>query len=95
MEHHLELQSEAEHAHLLLQQWLKGSRCIDMKRGSTSQQTECRNHSYEPKAMVAMQMGNEHGTDLRKTDVRTAQQHLCALTTIDKEELAANLDNLC
>ena len=68
---------------------------IDGQPGRTPQEPEGAQHAYEPEAMVAMQMGNEHGTDLRKTDVRTAQQHLCALTTIDKEELAANLDNLC
>ena len=44
--------------------------------------------------MVAMQMGDEDGADLRETQSRTAQLYLRALTTVHKKQLATHLYDL-
>jgi hypothetical protein len=41
--------------------------CVDSELGGTSQQTKCAQHTDKPETVVTMQMGDEDGTDLGKT----------------------------
>ena len=44
--------------------------------------------------MVAVQMRDEDGANLREANVRTAQQHLCAFAAIDEKQFSTQLHNL-
>jgi hypothetical protein len=44
--------------------------------------------------MVAMQMGNEDSTNLGKPQMRTAQLHLRAFTTVHKKQFAPDFHDL-
>ena len=94
MEVDLVVEIMTEQLHLLFQHGLQGCRGIDSKTGRTSQQAKRAEHAYQPKAMVTMQMGDEDGTDLRKTKTRTAQLHLRALSAIHQEQFSPDFYNL-
>lgn len=60
----------------------------------TPQHTERRDQTDQPKAMVAMQMRDEHSRNFRKSYMRTAQLYLCPFPAINHEVFAADLNNL-
>ena len=63
---HLIFQIATERVHLLLHDSSQCCRRIHRQLSRTSQQSEGAQHADESEAMVAMQMGDEDGTDLGK-----------------------------
>jgi hypothetical protein len=66
-----------------------------MEFGSTPQQSESGDHADEPKAMVAVKMGDEHMAHLGEAHTASTQLHLHALATVDHEQFLTHLDHLC
>ena len=64
MEVNLVVEVVTEQLHLLLQHILQGSWRIDGQPCRTAQQAKRAEHAYQSETMVAMQMGDEDGTDL-------------------------------
>jgi hypothetical protein len=58
----------AEQSHLPVQDVFHFLWSIDSQTGCSPQQPKGAEHSYQSEAMVAMQVGNENGTDLGKAD---------------------------
>ena len=69
-------------------------RCMHMQLSRTSQQTKSRNHANQAKAVIAMQVGNKHMTELIKTHPALSQLHLGTLGTIKHQYLLAYFYNL-
>ncbi len=65
-----------------------------MQRGSAPEHAKGGNHAYEPKTVVAVQVGDEHRLYLREANARAPQLHLRALAAIYHEELATKLNHL-
>jgi hypothetical protein len=65
-----------------------------MKALEPSQQSQRGEQSYKSKHMVAMQMGEEDGSQMGEVDVRTAQSHLGSFGTIEHEELLSHVHHL-
>ena len=94
VENDFEIEAEAKHLQLGIEHGLELGRGIDMERRRAPQQPERGNHADQAEAVIAMKMGNEDGLNLGETDARSAQKHLRAFTTIDKEQLPAHLNDL-
>ena len=67
---------------------------MNMKCGSTSQQAKGRNHAYQSKAVVTMNVRDKNMANLCKTYMTTAKLHLCTLAAINHKQLFSHLDNL-
>ena len=88
------LKSITEKVHLRVKQRLEGFRRIDMQRSGAAKHAKGRDETDETEAMIPMEMRDEDGLDLRKTDMRAAQLNLRTLATVDHKELSPNLHDL-
>ena len=79
IEHHLETQIVGEELDLSLQFGFQRLGGMDMEFGCTAQESEGGYHTDESEAMVAMQMGDKHMTQLGEPHPALAQLHLSAL----------------
>jgi hypothetical protein len=87
MEGNFKIKTMTEQLHLRLQHRFQRCRGIDIQLCRSAQQSEGTDHSYQPKAMVTMQMGNKDCRELGESDTRTAQLHLRALPTVNHKLL--------
>lgn len=94
MEHHLELQSRAEHIHLCLQHRPERSRRIDMQCSCAPQHAESGDEPDEPEAMVAMKVGDKNRLNLCEAYTGATQLYLRALATVYHKKLSAYLHDL-
>ena len=85
MELYFIIETMAEQAHLELQHFFQFLRRIDLKTGRAPQEPERAQHANEPEAVVAMQMGDEDGTDLGEAQMGAPKLHLGAFAAVDKE----------
>ena len=69
-------------------------RSMHMKGGNAPHQSEGGDHADESEAMVAMQVGDEDMSQFGETHPALAQLHLCALGTIEHQNLLTHLDDL-
>jgi hypothetical protein len=79
---------------LPLQFGAQGFRPVNMQLCRSPQQAEGRNHAYQTKAMITMQMGDKHMTELRKPYAAFAQLHLSTLSAVEHQHLVAHLNDL-
>jgi hypothetical protein len=84
----------AEQSHLPVQDVFHFLWSIDSQTGCSPQQPKGAEHSYQPEAMVAMQVGNENGTDLGKADTGAPQLNLRAFSAIYQEQFSPHLHHL-
>ena len=90
----LDLQFFAKEVELLFHQFAQHLVGIYVKWGSATKQPECGNHSYEPEAVVAVQVRYEYVVYEREMYVIPAQLQLCAFAAVNHKLLIANLYDL-
>jgi len=94
MELYLVAQVTTEGIHLHLQDSLKPLVGMYVQAGGAPQETESGNHAYQPEAVVAVQMRDEHMANLREAHPATAQLQLGAFTAVNHEQFLTNLNDL-
>ena len=65
-----------------------------MQRSRASQHTERRDHTEQPEAMVAMEMGYEHMSQLGESYLRASELQLSTFATVNHKLLSAHFDYL-
>ena len=94
MEHHVIFDAVAEEFQFFGKQFRIVARGKDMQRGRASQHAERRDHTEQPEAMVAMEMGYEHMSQLGESYPRASQLQLCSFATVDHKLLSTQFDDL-
>ena len=94
MEHHLKAQVMGEESNLIVQHGAQCLRGMDMKGSSTTQEAEGGYHPYQTKAMVTMQMGDEHPTEFGEVQMAFPHLRLCSLSAVEHQQPVPHLYEL-
>lgn len=94
MEDHCELKPLAKHVHLHLEHPLKLAWRIDMQRSRTPQHAESGDHADKSKAMITVQVADEHRLKPGEAHSITAQLHLRTFAAVDHEKFPAYVNHL-
>ena len=89
VEDDLEFEAVAKQFYLRMKHCFEFFRGVDMEGGSASEQAEGTDETNKTEAMVAMEMGDEDGTELGETCFRAAKLNLRTLAAVYHEELFA------
>ena len=94
MEDHCEFKPLAKHVYLHPEHPLKLAWRIDMQRSRAPQHAESGDHADKSKAMITVQMTDEHRLKPGEAHPGTAQLHLRSFAAVDHEKFPAYVDHL-
>ncbi len=94
VKHHVKFEAGAKQFYHGVEHGPQVGRRVHMEWRRAPKHAKSGNEPYQPKAMVAMQVGYEDGLYLCETHMRPAQLHLRALAAIHHEKFSAHLHHL-